>query len=53
VTKNFPIQKPRLIVTAVCGPSLAKRPTSFVGLPIVKVPGGIQTRLVFGVQTAR
>ena len=42
----MPIQNPRLIVTAVCGPSQSKRSTSFVGLPIRNVPGGMNTMFV-------
>src|SRR2546422_1949269 len=37
------IQKPRLSVTVVCGPSLMLRSCSLVGLPIVKVLGGMRS----------
>ena len=43
VTSNFPMQNPRLIVTCVCGPSDEYRAGSLAGLPIVKVPAGIDT----------
>ena len=48
----FPIQNPRLIVTAVCGPSLSMRSTSFVGLPIRNVPGGMNTMFVGAANTS-
>jgi hypothetical protein len=46
VTSYFPIRNPLLIVTNVCGPSSLSRSTSFVGLPILNVPGGMNTMFV-------
>lgn len=47
VTSYFPIQKPFVNVTRVCGPSASHRPRSVSGLPIVNLPGGIHT--MFGI----
>src|ERR1051326_27690 len=43
VTSYLPIQKPRVRVTCVCGPSSDRRPRSSSGLPIMNEPGAIHT----------
>src|SRR5262249_38728827 len=43
VISNLPTAKGCAIVTRCCGPSLALRPTSFAGDPIMKVPAGTTT----------
>ena len=43
VTSYLASQKPLVNVTSVCGPSIELLPASASGLPMMNLPGGIQT----------